>query len=299
MLPVIICFSNFGYKDFADNFMCNIIHKIKNHKVVYYCLDDQIYTYLTERYSNIDNISIERYENTADESITEFANFGTQEFAKITDVKLKLIKDALMKYEFIHVVDADIVFVQEPDLDYHKKYELYDIVYQNDMPYGQKSEFSIWTCTGNWTLRNTEATRRFLDNIAEFKNKNPSIDEQTAQRLLFVSKEITDIREYPYAKLYEFPVSEFVCGYYITNNFIDINRALVVHANHVVGKENKINLLRKIGYWYDTTTRTPCEAQYALPPVPVPTISQHTESSSAQTPSGLRMFRNGRYSRRN
>lgn len=297
MLPVIICFSNFGYKDFADNFMCNIIHKIKNHKVVYYCLDEQIYDYLIERYSNIDNIHIRRYQNN--ESTLDFANFGTREFAKITDVKLRLIKDALIEYNFIHVVDADIVFVREPELDYHKQYESYDIVYQNDMPYGRIPRFNTWACTGNWTLRNTEATQTFLDKISQIKMKNPDIDEQSAQHLLFANTGIKDIRKYPYAKMYEFPVSEFVCGYFITNNLIDMNRALVVHANHVIGKENKINLLRKIGYWYDTVTRTPYEAQYASPPVPVPIVSPHTELSSAQTPSGLRMFRNGRYSRRN
>ena len=295
MLPVIICFSNIGYKDFADNFMCNIIHKVKRHKVVYYCLDEEIYQHLINNYSDVDNIYIERYHNK-NEHIVEFVNFGTVGFGKITDTKMKLIKDALTKYEFIHVVDADIVFVQEPTDEYHTKYESYDIVYQSDVPSVRKY-FSIWACTGNWTLRNTKATHSFLDKIIEFKSKD-NYDEQTAQLQLFSSLKITDIRNYPYAHLYEFPFLEFVCGYHITNNSLDMNRALVVHANHVVGRDDKIKLLCKIGYWYDTTTRTPCEAQYASPPVPEPTASQHTESSSAQTPSVRRMFRNGRYSLR-
>ena len=42
--------------------------------------------------------------------------------------------------------------------------------------------------------------------------------------------------------------------------------------------------------------QTPSEEQCALPPVPAPTVSQHTESSSSQTPSVPHMTHSGRYS---
>jgi len=44
------------------------------------------------------------------------------------------------------------------------------------------------------------------------------------------------------------------------------------------------------------STQTPYEEQYASPLAPEPTTSQHTESSSVQTASGLRMNRSDRYS---
>lgn len=47
------------------------------------------------------------------------------------------------------------------------------------------------------------------------------------------------------------------------------------------------------GWWI---TQTPSEAQCALPPVPEPTTSLHTESSSSQSPSVPHTLHSGRYS---
>lgn len=246
-IPTIICFSNFGYKDFADNFLMNIIEKIHNHKVIYYCLDSEIYNYLVSKYKK-DNLLIEKYENDT-EYINQFEHYGSTNFVKLMDTKMNIIKYAVQKYNFIHVVDADIVFLQELTESYYEKYSEYDIVYQRDAP-PPNQPFHEWTCTGNWLLRNTKNTLNFLDKIMEFKSKFPNFGEQEAQREVFRSVGVSDIRNYPYAKLTEFPAEEFACGYYVRENAIDFKNILVFHANHVIGSENKKNLLRKVNAWY-------------------------------------------------
>jgi len=246
-LPVIVCFSNIGYKNFADNFVMNIIDKIHNHKVIYYCLDDEIYNYLTSKYKK-DNLLIERFHNDT-EYLSQFEHYGSSNFVKLMDTKMELIKYALQKYDFIHVVDADIVFLQELTESYYEKYSEYDIVYQRDAP-PPNEPYHEWTCTGNWLLRNTKNTTDFLDKIVEYKSKFPNFGEQEAQREVFRSLGVKDIRNYPYAKLTEIPAEEFACGYYVRENAVDFKNILVFHANHVVGYEAKKGLLMKLGKWY-------------------------------------------------
>ncbi len=83
ILPAIICFSNFGYKDFAENFIKNVIDKIHNHNVVYYCLDDELYDYLSSKY-NASNIKFEKYINKSGYT-KEFADYNSSNFMKITE----------------------------------------------------------------------------------------------------------------------------------------------------------------------------------------------------------------------
>jgi hypothetical protein len=246
-LPSIICFSNFGYKDFAENFLRNIIDKIHNHKVIYYCLDEELYNYLSSKYI-ASNITIELYNNTS-KTIKEFVEYGSSQFVKLMDTKMNLIIHALETYKYIHVVDADIVFLQELTESYYEKYSEYDIVYQRDAP-PPNEPYHDWTCTGNWLLKYSENTVNFLNKIIEFKSKFPNFGEQEAQREVFRSVGITDIRKYPYAKLTEFPAEEFACGYYVRENATDFKNILVFHANHVVGYERKKELLKKLEYWY-------------------------------------------------
>lgn len=247
VLPTIVCFSNIGYKNFADNFLMNIIDKIHNHKVIYYCLDDEIYNYLAPKYKK-DNLTIEKFHNNT-EHLHQFEDYGSSNFVKLTHTKLELIKSALQKYNFIHVVDADVVFVQELTESYYDKYLEYDIVYQRDAP-PPNEPYHEWVCTGNWVLRNTKNTLNFLDKIIEFKPRFINFNDQEIQREVFRSENVKDIRNYPHAKLTEFPAEEFTCGYYVRENATDFKNILVFHANHVVGYEAKKQLLIKLGKWY-------------------------------------------------
>jgi len=46
-------------------------------------------------------------------------------------------------------------------------------------------------------------------------------------------------------------MEEFSCGYLVKNNMVNTDDIIVFHANHVIGKNEKIDLLKKINKWYN------------------------------------------------
>jgi len=244
MLPVVISFANIGYRAFSENLLMNAQAVLKHHLLVFYCLDAALYEVLKPYAS--DRIQIELY---AKEAVSSgFEPYNSSGFLKLTKLKMDIIAEALERYGLIHFVDGDVVFCKEPTEEYYEAYKEYDIVYQLDAPPPNKP-YHVWTCTGNFVLRNTEATRRFLALLRDYQSMRAQNDQE-CQRQIFLDAGIEDIRCYPSAKLTEFPPEEFTCGYFVRKNLVDFDKILVFHANHVVGNEAKQELLRKIGKWY-------------------------------------------------
>jgi len=245
MLPTIVSFANIGYKTFSENLLRNIKDRVHNHDVVFYCLDAELYDILVVYKS--DRIQIIKY--TEIPVTDKFVDFGNSiDFRTMMNIKMEIIRSAVQKYSFIHFVDGDVVFCKEPTPEYYSAYAQYDIVYQSDS-FPPNPPYSTWTCTGNFTLRNTERTMTFLSLVQDYQNRK-EVAEQEAQQMLFQEANIRDIRNYPHAKLTEFPRDEFTPGFIVKDNLIDFRSIMVFHANHVTGFELKRHLLKKIGMWY-------------------------------------------------
>ena len=248
MLPVIISFANIGYLTFCENLLRNIHDKVHNHRVVFFCMDNELYTNL-QKYAT-DRIEIVRYNSdTEGEVSSKFVNFGeTDEFRKMMRIKMQIIYESVQKYSFVHFVDGDVVFCKEPTSEYYEKYKEYDIVFQRDSP-PPSLPYSAWTCTGNFTLRNSERTLAYLLKIQEYQfTKN--VAEQNAQCIYLNELGITDIRDYPNARLTEFPITEFTLGSGVRDKHVSLDTVMVFHANHVLGFQLKRQLLKDIGMWY-------------------------------------------------
>ena len=79
--PVLISYCNNGYYDFATNLLINLNIKIKNHKVHFFCLDNDIFTKLKAlKLENLDVTFTLINLNTA----KGFQNYGTFNYNKIT-----------------------------------------------------------------------------------------------------------------------------------------------------------------------------------------------------------------------
>jgi hypothetical protein len=245
-LPTIIAFANIGYRHFSENLLRNAQDVLKNHTLVFYCLDKELYDAL-QPYVN-DRTKLVLYDSTP--VSRNFENYGSDNFNIITKVKMHIISRALVEHGFIHFVDGDVVFCKEPTEEYYEQYSDYDIIYQRDAP-PPNNPFHIWTCTGNFVLRNTERTHKFLQTISEYQlATNYMKNDQESQLKIFEDAGITDIREYPHARVTEFPDTEFTCGWYVRENAVDFSKIIVFHANHVTGSHAKVGLLNKIGKWY-------------------------------------------------
>jgi lipopolysaccharide biosynthesis glycosyltransferase len=252
MLPVIVSCSNFGYLDFCENLLTSISRNAPSYNVVFYCLDSQIFESLSKKHKN-PNFTFEVFNTNV---TNEYSSYGSSNFNKITFIKIQIILESLSKYQYIHFVDSDVVFLKEPSIEYYEKYTDYDIVFQKDAPHTPPEKFTTWTCTGNFVLKNTEETRNLLSKIIEYHSNNLHLNDQDCLMKILDSESIADIREYKYAKLYQFPPQDFVCGFYVRDPtprdyHVDYENAMVFHANHVSGKDGKIELLKRIGGWYN------------------------------------------------
>jgi hypothetical protein len=242
MIPTIVTCANFGYRLLSENLLRNFNDVIKHHKLVFYCLDDEIYEAL-KHYTSERIIFIPF---SASAAPTVYASYDTDAFFDITRAKVHVILDALAKYEFVHFVDGDIVFTEEITEEYYAAYADYDIVFQSDDP---KNVLSIWACSGNFVARNNERTRRHFERVESYMCSHP-VNDQQAQYELFVEDGIKSIDQYTVAKLHEFPHVEFTCGYIFINRLCDPSTIKVFHANYVIGLDAKINLLKAFGKWY-------------------------------------------------
>lgn len=254
MLPVVISFANFGYLDFVVNILTNVREVLKNHRFVMYCMDRQLFDAVQSFAS--DRIEIVLYARDVTRGTVDYGN--SEPFLKMMKVKTELIREAVIQYGFVHFVDGDVVFCKEPTEEYYEKYKEYDIVYQRDAP-PPNSAFHEWTCTGNFTLRHTDSTIRFLNTLRLYQGRL-QMNEQECQREMFRDMKVTDIRTFPGVKLTEFPMEEFTGGFGLMYEWpgtpadgrrgVDPSGIMVFHANHVVGKRLKIDLLKRIGKWY-------------------------------------------------
>ena len=241
--PTLITYANFGYIDFARILIENV-KKIKNHKLHFYCLDQAIYDELSK--TRYENIILELYISNVS---SQFENYNSSSYKVLTHQKVNILEKALEIYGFIHFMDCDVLVLKEPTSDYWEKYN-YDIVFQFDCGFHSKDRahyplFFNWTCTGNMTLRDSSRTRDFLTKIKEYQCKFPFLNDQECLRDFFKQTSGDDIRDCKIANLYVYPYEEFTNGAWLSNNIGDLSRTYFFHANHVTGKESKINLLIK------------------------------------------------------
>lgn len=250
-LPVLVTYSNMGYIDLARNLLSNLECKIRNHKVHFYCLDNEIYNYITELKCRGDltiDITIERY--NADVS-SKAEIYGSAEYNKITHTKMSILKDALNKYQWIHFIDCDVICCKEPSIEYWNKYAEYDIVFQYDAGFESKDKphwpyFHIWACTGNTLFRRSDETQVILDIILLYQKKYPSKNDQECLYEFFVENQIKSLLDVKFAKLYEFPPNEFTNGYWVKHDIGNVDDTYFFHANHTVGIKEKFQLFKKL-----------------------------------------------------
>jgi hypothetical protein len=247
--PRLITYSNFGYINYAINLLENLIKNVKNHKLTFYCLDNETYELLTSKYSHNENFTFEKF--FQDSVSKEFQNYGTQGYNKILHMKIKVLYESLNEYNFVHFIDCDVVCLKEPSLDYYEKYSDKDIVFQFDVGLGHgHGFFNNWVCMGNALLKNTPGSIYILNKIQEYQVKYPGKNDQECLKKYFDDNNIKDIREEKNANLYVFPYEEYTNGWILKNKYLSLDSTYFFHANHVIGNNEKIQLLKEANSWY-------------------------------------------------
>tara|TARA_Y100000389_G_scaffold201834_1_gene245505 strand:+ start:723 stop:1511 length:789 start_codon:yes stop_codon:yes gene_type:complete len=246
--PVIVSYSNNGYFQFAKCMLENLNTTLEHHKVLFYCLDKEIYQKLSA--INFKNIKVTFKLFTKNIS-SKLENYGSSQYNLITHTKMSVLKDALQKHEFIHFIDCDIICIQEPSIKHYQKYNKYDIVFQHDAGMYSTSHLHaptlhhIWTCTGNMSLRNTSGTYYLLDRLEEYQSKYKNKNDQECLMQYFEDNNIIDIRDVEKVKLFTYEIEQYTNGYWLNNNIGNLENTYFFHANHVSGAQAKWNLLNR------------------------------------------------------
>ena len=255
-LPVIISYSNSGYYDLAKNMLISLDKTIKYHKIHFYCLDNEIYEKLIALEFSCIKVTFELLTNTNNNLSKNFENYGSQNYNLITHTKMSILKDALVKYNFIHFIDCDVVCIKEPLMEHYEKYKNYDIVFQYDCGMNTATDLhsttlhSNWACTGNTSLRNTPETHILLDKIIEYQNKYTNKNDQECLQNIFTDNSIDDISTFSLTKLYTYEINEYTNGYWLNHNIGTLDKTYFFHANHVNGLNEKIRLLEKANHYF-------------------------------------------------
>jgi hypothetical protein len=248
MFPVLITYSNFGYKDFALNLLINLSKKVKNHSIDFYCLDKEIYDFLKFKDFGDLKLNLILFEKEISKG---FENYNSSNYIKITHTKLNVLFKALEDHEFIHFIDCDVVCINEPSEEFYNNYISYDIVFQYDCG-PSDNLFQPWSCTGNTTFKRGKGSFTMLKRIEQYQNTEAHKNKNDQECLFkfFTDMKWEDIRKDPDCKNFVYPIENYTNGYYIKNNLIDLKNTYFFHANHVIGSEEKIKLLKKVGEWY-------------------------------------------------
>ena len=245
--PVIISYCNFGYVKFAENCICSL-KIMKNHSIVFYCLDTDTYNYLSKLDTgdlNIKYILFDKYNLSK-----EFSIFNTNDFIEIVRKKMIVLHDALEKYKYIHFIDSDVVCINEPPQTFYKEYCDYDIVFQFD---GTTYLYDIYQCVGNFTLKYNDKTMWLLSNIDNILINYPTIGEQEALQKILSGLCNRDIRTIEECKITAYPIEKYSSGYVFKSKIITKKnikeKCYFFHANWCIGSDAKKEMLNEIGYW--------------------------------------------------
>jgi hypothetical protein len=244
MLPVLITYCNFGYIDFAKNLILSLAKVLKHHKLDFYCLDRETYDELSEEKHNF--LTVRLFEQNVS---SDFEIYNSPKYKQLTHTKTNVLRDALNRHSFIHFIDCDIVCLNEPTVHHYSRYAAYDVVFQYDWVFENniaKQYFGIWQCTGNMTLRRNIRVLDLIYKLEEYQRKHRDKNDQVCLLGLFTLLRISDIRKYRPTRLFVYPPEEYTNGSWKG----DTSRIYFFHANHVSGKEDKINLLKNLNQWF-------------------------------------------------
>jgi len=243
---------NYGYAEFAANNIGNFI-KVMNtgeNKLTLVSLDEDSYEYVNaflnlikENY-DISNIVLKKdFINSKNA-----ASFNSDQFFVITHKKIDVIVNEIKDSEIIHFFDSDVFFFKDPSTLILHKIQDNDIVFQQDSPRVHNHPlYSNYVCTGNFTAKRNENTIKFFEVL-----KTKLILGKNDQEVLYeyLNSVCSNIKEYKDCVLDVYDPELFQNGFdTFKADWHEKESKIAIHANHMIGKDTKINSLKSIGAW--------------------------------------------------
>jgi len=239
--------SNYGYIRFCISSVKNF-HNIfgKQNKLIVQCLDEKTFDTVEELLKSLgsSNIFLEKeYGGPA-----EFQSFYSNGFIQTVYKKFILVYNKLKENEFVYFFDSDVHFFSDPTDYVLGMLEKNDLVFQQDAPLTDNHEIGeTYVCSGNFAAKCSPESLKFMETVIS-KFDGLKNDQEVAYEYLYSSCPNNDVRNYPNAKMdimdpykYQNGFDAFRSGWYKNQDVV------CVHANHMVGIDNKLNAFKTLG----------------------------------------------------
>ena len=192
---------------------------IASSEFIVYCLDDESYDDLK------DSVPCVRYESNAPKTYQNWSFDSKSQFRQVVKYKWKIIKEVYKENKNLCWVDTDIVFLK--DFRFLGN-QFNGTSCQSDLP-------GSLICSGFMIFSNTIQSEQLINECASLEGE----DDQQAINRLYTKYNINIL------SLELFPNGNV---YYQQN--IKNKDAFIVHNNHMVGIETKIQHFKNEGLWH-------------------------------------------------
>lgn len=182
-------------------------------------------------------------------------NFGEKDFIEFSFLRYKIINEELKKYEAVWYMDVDTVVLQDLNKHYEKYKNgkiKYDIIYQNDIHELKHCGGCVLFFSNSYTLRTSEILYNGINNDIPDQQYANNFLEKYGDPLTIG---LFETHEFPNGLLY-FDNEDLIelCKNYTKEkerykNKID-KQVAFVHANWMIGNDNKIKALKKKNLWF-------------------------------------------------
>jgi hypothetical protein len=144
-------------------------------------------------------------------------------------------------------LDSDVVILNEPNLNDFKDY---------DLVFAPENMENTWVCTGFMFINNTENAKKILNMMyLDPTNRN---DQEVMCSHLNKNGDVLNFTENN-TKIGVFEREFYVSGWLrrespmknICNKNVFEKRAIMYHANSIVGRDSKLNDLRSVNCWLE------------------------------------------------
>ena len=243
-----ICVFDYGSAELGVNH----IQSLQNNNITNYmsfALDKRCYDMIKERgfkVTLVDDIENHAFFNNKKE-------FGRPDFTETSFYRYKIIHEQLKTHKAVWYMDVDTVVLQDLNRYYTQyKGKNYDMVYQNDI-------HQITRCTGCVLYFSNPKTIEATLHI--YRGKNNQIPDQhfthyfLEQNRNSFNTTLFETTEFPNGLLF-FDLDDLIS---VEPQFMEMKKkyettpnkkTAFVHANWMVGNENKIRVLKKKGLWF-------------------------------------------------
>ncbi len=239
-----ITLTNTGYLNYTLNCLKSI--EKQNIEIPLKCYSSDIggYNKLKEL-----NIPCEHIENNYYRG-GKHVGFGSKEFGELMKVKVKIIYDNLLKYDYVCYTDGDIVFLRDNLFQY-----LLDNIEDNNILV-QKNKLDTHLnemCAGFMFIKSTDFTKNLFNlennnyqDIIEESRLNIKTKQWCDQMYInSVKSQVTD----DIFKIKLLPIQTFPCGQVFLKAKCSIKEPYLIHFNYIIGNK-KGSVMGKNGYWY-------------------------------------------------